>query len=111
MHQAPEEGGRYANEAKGTADGMLPPGSCPGAPAGARPGTTPEADRESQAAEDIRLTRLMINNERQALVTKGWISPRRDAALGPLPEYRSEAKKVGIGARSFSPHMLIITRI
>src|SRR5262249_27698090 len=44
MHQAPEEGGKLANEATGSSGGMLPPGSCPGAPTCARPGTAPEAD-------------------------------------------------------------------
>ena len=52
---------------------------------------------ESQAAEDIRLTRLMINNERQALVTKGMdLTPSEMQRFWPLyREYRSKMMKVG----------------
>ena len=52
---------------------------------------------ESQTAEDIHLTREMINNERQALVTKGMdLTPSEMQRFWPLyQQYRSEAKKVG----------------
>jgi Spy/CpxP family protein refolding chaperone len=52
---------------------------------------------ESQTAEDIHLTREMINNERQALVTKGMdLTPSEMQRFWPLyRQYRSETKKVG----------------
>jgi Spy/CpxP family protein refolding chaperone len=52
---------------------------------------------ESQTTEDIRLTRLQINNERQALVTKGMdLTPSEMQHFWPLyREYRSETMKVG----------------
>ena len=58
---------------------------------------TQKPTEESQAAEDIRLTRLMINNERQALVTKGMDLTRSEMQrFWPLyHQYLSETKKVG----------------
>ena len=52
---------------------------------------------ESQTTEDIRLTRMQINNERQALVTKGMdLTPSEMQHFWPLyRQYRSEAMKVG----------------
>jgi Spy/CpxP family protein refolding chaperone len=52
---------------------------------------------ESQTTEDIRLTRLQINNERQALVTKGMdLTPSEMQHFWPLyRQYRSETLKVG----------------
>ena len=52
---------------------------------------------ESQTSEDIRLTRLQISNERQALVTKGMdLTPSEMQHFWPLyRQYRSEASKVG----------------
>jgi Spy/CpxP family protein refolding chaperone len=52
---------------------------------------------ESQTTEDIRLTRLQVNNERQALVTKGMdLTPNEMQHFWPLyRQYRSETSKVG----------------
>ena len=52
---------------------------------------------ESQTTEDIRLTRMQINNERQALVTKGLdLTPSEMQHFWLLyREYRSETMKVG----------------
>ena len=52
---------------------------------------------ESQTSEDIRLTRLQINNERQALITKGMdLTPSEMQHFWPLyRQYRSETTKVG----------------
>jgi len=52
---------------------------------------------ESQAAEDIRLTRVVINNERQALVTRGMdLTPSEMQHFWPLyRQYRLETMKVG----------------
>jgi Spy/CpxP family protein refolding chaperone len=52
---------------------------------------------ESQTTEDIRLTRLQINNERQALVTRGMdLTPSEMQHFWPLyRQYRSETMKVG----------------
>jgi Spy/CpxP family protein refolding chaperone len=52
---------------------------------------------ESQTTEDIRLTRLQINNERQALVTRGMdLTPGEMQHFWPLyRQYRSETMKVG----------------
>jgi hypothetical protein len=52
---------------------------------------------ESQTTEDIRLTRMRINNERQAIVTKGMdLTPSEMQHFWPLyREYRSAAMKVG----------------
>ena len=52
---------------------------------------------ESQTSEDIRLTRLQINNERQALITKGMdLTPSEMQHFWLLyREYRSETMKVG----------------
>ena len=52
---------------------------------------------ESQTTEDIRLTRLQINNERQALVTKGMdLTPSEMQHFWPLyRQYRSATMKVG----------------
>ena len=76
---------------------MVPAGSCPGDAAGAGPGTTPEAPAETQADEDLHLTRALINTERQALVTKAMdLTPGEMQRFWPLyREYRSETKKVG----------------
>jgi hypothetical protein len=53
--------------------------------------------QEAQVAEDIRLTREMINNERQALVTRGMdLTPDEMQRFWPLyHEYRLETLKVG----------------
>ena len=52
---------------------------------------------ESQAAEDIRLTRVVIDHERQALVTRGMdLTPGEMQRFWPLyREYRFAAMKVG----------------
>jgi Spy/CpxP family protein refolding chaperone len=52
---------------------------------------------ESQTTEDIHLTREMINNERQALVTKAMdLTSSEMQRFWPLyQQYRSKAKKVG----------------
>ena len=52
---------------------------------------------ESQAAEDLRLTRVAIDTERQALVTRGMdLTPDEMQRFWPLyREYRLAAKKVG----------------
>jgi hypothetical protein len=52
---------------------------------------------ESQTNEDIRLTRLLINNERQALVTRGMdLTPSEMQRFWPLyREYRLKTMQVG----------------
>jgi hypothetical protein len=52
---------------------------------------------ETQADEEIRLAREVINNQRQALVTKAMdLTPGEMQCFWPLyREYRSETKKVG----------------
>jgi hypothetical protein len=52
---------------------------------------------ETQADEEIRLTRMLIDTERQALVTKAMdLTPGEMQRFWPLyREYHSETKKVG----------------
>ena len=52
---------------------------------------------ESQAAEDIELTRVVIDTERQALVTRGMdLTPGEMQRFWPLyREYRRETRQVG----------------
>ncbi len=52
---------------------------------------------ESQAAEELRLTRVAIDTERQALITRGMdLTPDEMQRFWPLyREYRLAAKKVG----------------
>ena len=52
---------------------------------------------ESQAAEDIELTRVVIDTERQALVTRGMdLAPGEMQRFWPLYwEYRRETRRVG----------------
>ena len=54
-------------------------------------------DEKAQVAEEIRLTREKINNERQALVTRGMdLTPGEMQRFWPLyREYRLAASKVG----------------
>jgi hypothetical protein len=54
-------------------------------------------DEKAQAAEELRLTREMINNERQALVTRAMdLTPGEMQRFWPLyREYRRAASKVG----------------
>lgn len=52
---------------------------------------------ESQVAEEIHLTRMLIDTERQALVTRGMdLTPGEMQRFWPLyREYRLETRKVG----------------
>jgi hypothetical protein len=52
---------------------------------------------ETQVDEEIRLTRVAIDNERQALITRGMdLTPGEMQRFWPLyREYRLEARKVG----------------
>ena len=61
-------------------------------------------DEKTQEAEEIRLTREVINNERQALVTRAMdLTPGEMQRFWPLyREYRLAAAKVG--DRIVSPH-------
>jgi hypothetical protein len=54
-------------------------------------------DEKAQAAEEMRLTREMINNERQALVTRAMdLTPAEMQRFWPLyRQYRVAASKVG----------------
>jgi hypothetical protein len=54
-------------------------------------------DEKTQAAEEIQLTREMINNERQALVTRAMdLTPAEMQRFWPLyRQYRVAASKVG----------------
>jgi hypothetical protein len=54
-------------------------------------------DEKAQAAEELQLTREMINNERQALVTRAMdLTPGEMQRFWPLyRQYRGAASKVG----------------
>ena len=62
---------------------------------------------ESQTAEDIHLTREMINNERQALVTKAMDQPpARCSASGPSTSSTGREGRRRLGSERGPAHHL-----
>jgi hypothetical protein len=62
-----------------------------------QPAQLPAGDTQAQVVEDIQLTRVAINAERQALVTRAMdLTPEEMQGFWPLyRQYRLEAIKVG----------------